>query len=135
MLHFVPRFVRERDGGSEPGLHSCLSLHLAEAGHLPRHTEGELFSCFSTLLLFCSFSFFYFGARLAGLSMAHICCSSPLVFTTTLGLTPPRRVDTEEQRGCWRGESQGCSWKFKNKKKIIIKRNMKCKLEKYFFCK
>lgn len=39
--------------------------------------------------------FFYFGGRLAGLSMAHICSSSLLVFTTATGLLPPRLIDRE----------------------------------------
>lgn len=45
---------------------------------------------------FCSLSFFYSGRRLAGLSMAHICSSSLLVFTTSSGSLPPRLMDSEE---------------------------------------
>lgn len=102
LLHFVPRFLRERDRGGEPGHYSCLSVHLASADQLPRQKEKPslvffrppLFSAFFVPFLF------YFGGRLAGLSMAHICSSSLLVFTTAPGLQPPRLMDRE--RGRWR---------------------------------
>lgn len=69
--------------------------------------KRNLLSCFYTLLSFlpfCSLSFFYFGGRLAGLSMAHICSSSLLVFTTALGLPPPKLMDQE-----WRKDGAGGS--------------------------
>lgn len=39
LLHFVPRFGRERDRGGEPGYYSRLSVHLASAGQLLRKKE------------------------------------------------------------------------------------------------
>lgn len=97
LLHFVPRFGRERDRGGEPGHYSCLSVHLASAGQLLRQKEKPSLVFFLPPL-FSAFLFpffFYFAGRLAGLSMAHICSSSLLVFTTALGLPPPRLMDRE----------------------------------------
>lgn len=63
--------------------------------------ERETFSrVFPPSSLFCFFFvpfLFYFGGRLAGLSMAHICSSSLLVFTAALGLLPPRLMDRERR--------------------------------------
>lgn len=64
-------------------------------------TERETFSHVLHPPLFSTFFvpfLFYFGERLAGLSMAHICSSSPLVFTTALGLPPPRLMDRGRNR-------------------------------------
>ena len=99
LLHLVPRFVGERDGGGEPGHYSCLSVHLARAGQLPREKEKPSLLFFQPPLFsaFCSLSFFYFGGRLAGLSMAHICSSSLLVFSTASGPPPPRPAGGERE--------------------------------------
>lgn len=73
--------------------------------------KKNLLSCFSTLLSFLLFVLFlfYFGGRLAGLSMAHICSSSLLVFTTALGLPPPRLIDRERKKDGDDGIGE-CSW-------------------------
>lgn len=71
------------------------------AGQLPRQKEKPSLVFFHPPLfsaVFVPFLFFYFGGRLAGLSMAHICSSSLLVFTTALGLTPPRLMDRNRDR-------------------------------------
>lgn len=104
LLHFVPRFGREKDGGGEQGHYSCLSVHLASAGQLLRQKEKPSLVFFHSPL-FSAFLFpffFYFGGRLAGLSMAHICSSSLLVFTTALGLLPPKLME-------WRKDGAGGS--------------------------
>lgn len=61
------------------------------------------------VFLFCFFSFFFFlsflilffqlEGRLAGLRLAHICCSSLLAFNTTQAQLPPRRGGKEKDRG------------------------------------
>lgn len=107
LLHFVPRFRRERDRGGEPGHYSCLSVHLASAGQLPRQKEKPSLMFFHPPLFSTFFVpfLFYFGGRLAGLSMAHICSSSLLVFTTALGLPPPRLMDRDREK-----DGERCSW-------------------------
>lgn len=73
--------------------------------------ERETFSrVFPPSSIFCFFVpfLFYFGGRLAGLSMAHICSSSPLVFTAAAGLLPPRLMDRKRKKG-WDGSREGSS--------------------------
>lgn len=100
LLHFVPRLCRERAGGpSQDVIHV---FHFILPRPVGSQTEGEtltpLFTPSSLFCCFCSPSFFYFGGRLAGLSIAHICSSSLLVFTTAPGLQPPRPTDGGRDR-------------------------------------
>lgn len=91
LLHFVS----QRKGSR--GRARTLFMSFSSFGLSPDR-KRNLLSCFPSSSLFCCFcffSFFYFGGRLAGLSMAHICSSSLLVFTTALGLLPPRLMDRE----------------------------------------
>lgn len=74
-----------------------------------RETFSRVFPPSSIFCLFVPFLFFYFGGRLAGLSMAHICSSSPLVFTAALGLLPPRLTDRKRKKdGDGGGEGSSC---------------------------
>lgn len=59
LLHFVPSFHRERDWEGEPGHYSCLSVHLASAGQLPRQKEKPS-RVFPPSSLFCFFVPFLF---------------------------------------------------------------------------
>lgn len=110
LLHFVPRFGRERDGGGEPRTLFTSFSSLGLSRPAPQ-TERETFSrVFPTSPLFCIFLcslFFYFGGRLAGLSMAHICSSSLLVFTTAPGLPPPSLMDGERDTHTGVGGDEG----------------------------
>lgn len=110
LLHFVPRFGRERDGGGEPRTLFTSFSSLGLSRPAPQ-TERETFSrVFPTSPLFCIFLcslFFYFGGRLAGLSMAHICSSSLLVFTTAPGLPPPSLMDGDRDTHTGGGGRRG----------------------------
>lgn len=59
LLHFVPRFGREKGGGGEPGHYSCLSVHLASAGQLLRQKEKPSLVFFHSPL-FSAFLFLFF---------------------------------------------------------------------------
>lgn len=65
------------------------------------------FFFFSFLILF-----FQLEGRLAGLRLAHICCSSLLAFNTTQAQLPPRRGGKEKDRG-W-------EWKFSSDIKALL---------------
>lgn len=108
LLHFVPRFGRERDRGGEPGHYSRLSVHLASAGQLLRKKEKPslvfflppLFSAF-----FCSLSFLFWR------QISRIKYGSHMLLLT-IGIhrsTGPTATQTDGQReeDGWRRRQRG----------------------------
>lgn len=97
LLHFVPRFGRERDRGGEPGHYSCLSVHLASAGQLLRQKEKPslvffLPPLFSAFL----FPFFFLFCR----QISRIKYGSHMLLLT-IGIhhgTGPTATQTDGQR-------------------------------------